>query len=185
MGRTKNFSREGVLDKAIPVFWRQGFANANLQDLEKSTGVNKSGLYSEFKDKDDLFVACLERYTSESRTVRTLSAQPQGWGNVEQLLKNALAWPDGKKGCFLVNSMRELAVLPAQANTVINAAVARRRRLLEENIRAEGKSAALAGVIAEMVSTFFSGLCIEQNLAADKAVAEKKIRKLMELIQSL
>jgi AcrR family transcriptional regulator len=51
MGRPKNFSREGVLEKALPVFWKHGFADTSLQDLEKATGVNKSGLYVEFADK--------------------------------------------------------------------------------------------------------------------------------------
>jgi AcrR family transcriptional regulator len=71
-GRTKNFSREGVLKKALPVFWKYGFADTSLQELEKSTSVNKSGLYSEFADKGDLnlesFAALLEK-TAEGRIV--------------------------------------------------------------------------------------------------------------------
>jgi AcrR family transcriptional regulator len=62
MGRPKNFSREGVLEKALPVFWSRGFADASLQDLEQATGVNKSGLYAEFKGKGDLFVQSLRYY---------------------------------------------------------------------------------------------------------------------------
>ena len=57
MGRPKNFRREEVLEKAMPVFWKHGFAETSLQDLERVTGVNKSGLYTEFRDKEDLFVA--------------------------------------------------------------------------------------------------------------------------------
>jgi hypothetical protein len=49
MGRRKNFTREAVLEKALPVFWRVGFAEASLHELEQATGVNKSGLYAEFK----------------------------------------------------------------------------------------------------------------------------------------
>ena len=62
MGRPKNFNREGVLEKALPVFWRRGFAEASLHQLEVATGVNKSGLYSEFEDKEDLFVQSLRYY---------------------------------------------------------------------------------------------------------------------------
>jgi len=56
MGRPKNFNRKGLLAKALPVFWRRGFADASLHELEVATGVNKSGLYSEFQDKEDLFM---------------------------------------------------------------------------------------------------------------------------------
>ena len=64
MGRPKNFSREGVLEKAMPVFWKYGFADTSLQELEKATGVNKSGLYSEFADKGDLYLESCLLYTS-------------------------------------------------------------------------------------------------------------------------
>ena len=70
MGRPKKFNREGVLDRAIPVFWKHGFANTTVQDLEQATGVNKSGLYTEFKDKEDLFLASLERY-AQTRCAET------------------------------------------------------------------------------------------------------------------
>jgi hypothetical protein len=55
-----------VLEKAMPVSWKHGFADTSLQELERATVVNKSGLYTEFRDKEDLFVACLRHYL-ESR----------------------------------------------------------------------------------------------------------------------
>ena len=51
MGRPKSFSREEVLEKAMPVFWKHGFADTSLQELEQATGVNKSGLYTEFRGR--------------------------------------------------------------------------------------------------------------------------------------
>src|SRR5277367_5711371 len=56
MGRRKLFTRENVLNKTIPVFWKHGLAETSVQDLEQATGVRKSGLYAEFKAKEDLFV---------------------------------------------------------------------------------------------------------------------------------
>jgi hypothetical protein len=38
MARPRNFSRKGVLEKALPVFWKHGFADASLQELERATG---------------------------------------------------------------------------------------------------------------------------------------------------
>jgi hypothetical protein len=38
MGRPKSFSREEVLEKAMPVFWKHGFSDTSLQDLERATG---------------------------------------------------------------------------------------------------------------------------------------------------
>src|ERR1700737_5253158 len=80
MGRPKNFTRDAVLEKALPVFWRRGFADTSLQELEKTTGVNKSGLYAEFKDKEDLFVQSLRYYLEEEKTRFGLGV----WGATEQ-----------------------------------------------------------------------------------------------------
>src|ERR1700733_5824403 len=79
MGRPKNFSREEVLEKAMPVFWKHGFADTSLQDLERATGGNKSGLYTEFRDKEDLFVACLCHYLETQEKRWLLTKEPLGW----------------------------------------------------------------------------------------------------------
>src|SRR5271167_1143340 len=84
MARPRNFSREGVLEKALPVFWKHGFADASLQALQKATGVNKSGLYTEFSGKEDLFVESLRYYLDRLPSLAYLKAEPLGWSNIEQ-----------------------------------------------------------------------------------------------------
>jgi AcrR family transcriptional regulator len=87
MGRPKQFSRRGVLEKALPVFWRHGFADTSLQALERATGVNKSGLYAEFDGKEDLFLESLRYYLDEQNKRGLLTAKPLGWRNVERFLR--------------------------------------------------------------------------------------------------
>jgi AcrR family transcriptional regulator len=87
MGRPKGFNREEVLEKAMPVFWKHGFADTSLQDLERATGVNKSGLYTEFRDKEDLFMACLRHYLESQGKRGLLTKEPLGWKNVETFSK--------------------------------------------------------------------------------------------------
>src|ERR1700693_6357021 len=86
MGRRKLFTRKDVLDKAIPVFWKHGLAETTVQDLEEATGLRKSGLYSEFKDKEDLFVASIRQYFEVLTARGALTNQPLGWANVESFL---------------------------------------------------------------------------------------------------
>src|SRR5260370_41521352 len=76
MGRPKNFSREEVLEKAMPVFWKHGFADTSLQELERATGVNKSVLYTEIRDKQDLFVACLRHYLESQEKGGFVTREP-------------------------------------------------------------------------------------------------------------
>src|ERR1700712_1130100 len=119
LGRPRKFNRVEVLEKAIPVFWEHGFADTSLADLEAATGVNRSGLYSEFRDKEDLFLASLSHYLSVGLLAPALEAQPRGWANVESYLKMGLSCWTGQKGCFSVSAMRDLAILPPEARSIV------------------------------------------------------------------
>jgi AcrR family transcriptional regulator len=184
MGRPKGFSREEVLEKAMPVFWKQGFADTSLQDLERATGVNKSGLYTEFRDKEDLFLACLRHYLESQEKRRLLTKEPLGWNNVEAFLKNGPLNKGEQQGCFSVNSMREFAILPDEAYRVVTENRVLLQRLLAMNIEAE-KPKMTPSAIAELVLSFFSGLCIERNLKSGKASSTRKIENFMTALRRL
>jgi TetR/AcrR family transcriptional regulator, copper-responsive repressor len=184
MGRPKNFSREEVLEKAMPVFWTHGFSDATLQQLERATGVNKSGLYTEFRDKEDLFVACLRHYLESQGKRGLLTKKPLGWKNVETFLKNGPLNKGEQQGCFSVNSMREFSILPAEAYGVVTEHRAALKGLLTMNIEAERPKIA-ASSIAEMVLSYFSGLCIERNLKPSKGSSTRKIENFMTALRSL
>src|SRR5579863_3522189 len=184
MGRPKNFSREEVLEKAMPVFWKHGFADTSLQELERATGVDKSGLYSEFRDKEDLFVACLRHYLEGQGKRGLLTKEPLGWKNIENFLKNGPLNKGDQQGCFSVNSMREFAILPDEAYGVITENRALLQHLLAKNIEAE-KPRMASSAIAEMVLSFFSGLCIERNLKSGKTSSNRKIDNFMTALRSL
>ena len=184
MGRPKNFSREEVLEKAMPVFWKHGFADTSLQELERATGVNKSGLYTEFRDKEDLFVACLRHYLESQGKRGLLTKEPLGWKNIETFLRNGPLNKGEQQGCFSVNSMREFAILPDEAYGVVTENRTLLERLLAMNIEAERTKMA-PSAIAEMVLSFFSGLCIERNLKSGKASSTSKIENFMTALRSL
>src|SRR6202789_186471 len=137
MGGPKVFGREEVLEKAMPVFWKHGFADTSLQELERATGVNKSGLYAEFSNKEDLFVACLRHYLESQGKRGLLTNSPLGWNNVEDFLKNGPLHKGEHQGCFSVNSMREFAILPDEAYGVVTENRALLLRLLALNIESE------------------------------------------------
>src|ERR1700732_1052422 len=184
MGRPKNFSREEVLEKAMPVFWKPGFADTSLQELERATGVNKSGLYTEFRDKEDLFVACLRHYLESQEKRGFLTREPLGWKNVENFLKNGPLNKGEQQGCFSVNSMREFAILPDEAHALVAENRAALQSLLAMNIEAENPKMD-PRLLAEMVLSFFSGLCIERNLESGKDSSARKIQSLMKMLRSL
>ena len=184
MGRRKLFTREDVLDKAIPVFWKHGLAETSVQDLEQATGVRKSGLYTEFKDKEDLFVESMRRYFDVLMALGHLTKQPFGWTNVESFLKVCYgSW--GQKGCFSVNSMREFADLPPKARQIMAASVMKAHQLLIDNLAAARGTGDDNDSLAGLIVTFFSGICLEQNLGPDRTRITRKIEDFMQLIRGI
>jgi len=45
------------------VLWSKGYGGTSVADLVQASGVNKFGLYAEFRDKHGLFVETLRYYT--------------------------------------------------------------------------------------------------------------------------
>src|ERR1700722_299427 len=63
MAGVKQFDRDEVLERAMVVFWRNGFQATSIQDLVEATGVNRGSLYPTFGDKRGLFLAVLKHYS--------------------------------------------------------------------------------------------------------------------------
>jgi TetR/AcrR family transcriptional regulator, copper-responsive repressor len=184
MGRRRNFSREGVLEKALPVFWKHGFADASLQELEKATGVNKSGLYAEFAGKQDLFLESLRFYLDRLQQRELLTVVPLGWDNIERFLTLSPSTTEGKTGCFAISSMRELAILPPEAIEILRQSRAQLKQLIARNIEAEEPKANV-DELAGMVLTFFTGLTMEQSLKTSRAANGRKVENLMRVLRGL
>ena len=113
-----------------------------------------------------------------------LKSQPLGWNNIQRFLERIAACPSGNKGCFAVNSMREVAILPAEARKVLMAGRKELDRLLIENISAENTKAP-PEALASLLSTFFSGLCIDLHFNENKARAARKAVDFVKLLRTM
>jgi TetR/AcrR family transcriptional regulator, copper-responsive repressor len=184
MSRPKNFTRDKVLEKALPVFWQHGFTGTSLHDLECATGVNKSGLYAEFENKQDLYLACLRHYFQNSGGAAILEAKPYGWENIEQFFRLQQGCPVTRKGCFGVASILELSELSAEAREVVYENFAQLKSMFVMNIEAEETTMA-AEKIAELLTTLFFGLSVEVSLLPPGDWSDQKIKCFMQVLRSL
>jgi AcrR family transcriptional regulator len=58
--RRREMTRRHLLDAAAAVFTEKGFHGATLDEVAATAGFTKGAVYSNFKSKDDLFLALLE-----------------------------------------------------------------------------------------------------------------------------
>lgn len=59
-------ARQAILDSAVAIFARKGYAGASVQDILQATGLSKPTLYYYFRSKAGLFQAILDFAYDES-----------------------------------------------------------------------------------------------------------------------
>jgi TetR/AcrR family transcriptional repressor of nem operon len=113
-GPHKQFDTNAALDRALAIFWRQGFELTSMQDLVDAMGINRASLYDTFGNKTELYKMALQRYKHEALAAirRKLHSAPD---TVQQRLLKFFSSliasheaDNGNIGCFLNNTAVEL-----------------------------------------------------------------------------
>lgn len=63
IGRPRGFDADEALDRALLVFWEQGYEGASLANLTDAMGISTTSMYATFGNKEELFRKALDRYT--------------------------------------------------------------------------------------------------------------------------
>lgn len=111
VGRKRSFDKDEALDKAMRVFWDNGFAGTSLSDLTDALGINKPSLYAAFGNKEQLFDAALNHYIDHYGSPLMQHLKEELKKPLSERLENYFSavieknFNDGlPKGCFVVNS---------------------------------------------------------------------------------
>src|ERR1700733_15269525 len=62
IGRPREFDIDRALERAMELFWRQGYEGTSLADLTRELGVTRPSLYAAFESKEGLFLKALDLY---------------------------------------------------------------------------------------------------------------------------
>lgn len=114
-GRPREFDPEQVLDAAMAVFWKHGYAGTALADLEKATRLGRQSLYGAFGDKRGLFSQVVDRYFDvvlRRHIIDVLDAPGSARANIEKVIRGweaAAAAPEFT-GCLVGNSSSEVGL---------------------------------------------------------------------------
>ncbi len=78
MARIKTFDPALVIDRAMQLFWRQGYEATSVQELVDALGIGRGSLYDTFGDKHTLFLASLDHYSEMVFTALMPPLQSEG-----------------------------------------------------------------------------------------------------------
>ncbi|MEV4297653.1 TetR/AcrR family transcriptional regulator [Microbispora rosea] len=183
MGRPRKFDIDVAVDRAMELFWRQGFEATSTEDLVEALGIARGSLYKAFGSKEQLYAMALRRYCDRhamgliEMLDRAERVRPAIRAVLLALVEADLADPE--RGCLLVNAATERS---DHADTVRQ--VSRTMNQVESALAGALERARALGEIAadknpreqaQFLTTFLNGLRVMGKARADRAFLENAI----------
>lgn len=192
MPRTKNFNPEETLEKAVKLFWEQGYHATSMQNLVENLGINRASMYDTYGGKDQLFALALEAYhAAESKEVSAIlyyyTDIRQGLYVMFEYLVDAALLEKQSRSCFHVNTVVELAneseVIRESLQSAKDLHLKMYRTYLEYG-KSKGQLATHKEIegLAQTLYNFQCGLMSASKLNAQKAQLMKSVTVLLGVL---
>jgi len=113
MARPKEFDRTKALDKAMNLFWQQGYEATSMQDLCDHMGINRGSLYDTFGSKHSLFLESIQRY--KDLNMSPIDIDDETFSGITAIhtmfsdIVDASVMDSSRSGCLIANTTAELA----------------------------------------------------------------------------
>jgi len=123
MARKKEYNEDVVIEKAMKLFWLNGYKTTSMQMLEKEMGINKFSIYASFGNKHSLFLESLKCYKVKVNVV--LNKLKNASNGVEDIKQFFYVKDDNIKGCLVTNTYNEFsdsedALIKEEMSTFMN-----------------------------------------------------------------
>src|SRR5690242_5092944 len=177
-GRARAFDADEALDRALEVFWRQGYEGTALSDLTAAMGINRPSLYAAFGSKEQLFSRVLDRYLAGPGAFAALALDaPTAREVVEGLAYGAVdltTGPHTPRGCLNVNTVQGCGpeAEPARRDAAArrrSSDIALRRRLERAKREGDLPPDASPADLARFVNTLTDGIAVQAAGGASRA----------------
>jgi len=188
MGRPVEFDRPTAVNRALALFWRQGYQATSLADLLPTMGISRSSFYAAFGDKRGFFIECLDLWAA--RTLQLLNDQRNGLPPIDALQKffeRSVAEALGPKvnwGCMLVNTVLEMSGVDDELATRASTHMADMERIFQDSLQDAGATPAQAEKMAAMLMLFNEGIRVSSRRRLPEAQQLQSISTTFGLVRS-
>ena len=193
-GRPREFDPDSVVERAMGVFWSQGYHGTSLPDLLAATRLSRGSLYAAFGDKHALFLRALDLYIADSlaRFDAELDPVHPAFAGLRASLAGYVdrtSGAAGQRGCLVVATAMELAAHDAEVQQRLQRFfTAVETRLTAAFARARDAGALAAGVepaaAARLLLCFLEGMRVIGKASPDRAMAKQAVETLIERFQA-
>ena len=125
MGRSKIVDESAALDRAMRLFWHQGYANTSIKQLLTEMDMLNGSFYHSFKDKKTVFLKSLQHYNEQvtSKRQAALASHDNFSLGIRALFAEifrTLASKNEPNGCLIVNSMEDEVLRIEELKELLN-----------------------------------------------------------------
>ncbi|WP_459481386.1 TetR/AcrR family transcriptional regulator [Clostridium saccharoperbutylacetonicum] len=176
MGRSKEFDENVVLQKAMELFWKQGYEKTSLNDLVEHMGIHRRSLYDTFGDKRTLFLKTMDFYEELIRN--KMQAGVLKAENAKQAIRFIFdfiieGYEDKQWGCLTVNSATELALMDKEIKERVERTFMQTEQLLADLVRKGQQAGEISSdyepeVLAEVLHNTLHGIRVQLRISASK-----------------
>jgi TetR/AcrR family transcriptional repressor of nem operon len=176
MGRSREFDENVVLQKAMELFWEQGYEKTSLSDLVERMGIHRRSLYDTFGDKHTLFlktIDCYEELIKDKIQVGILHAETAK--QAIQFIFDFMieGYGDRPWGCLIVNSATEMALRDEEVGKKTDAAFMQTEQFLADIVRKGQQTGEFscdydAEVLSEILQNTLLGIRVLARTSAGK-----------------
>lgn len=189
MARNKEFDEQDVLEKAMEVFWEQGYEKTSVQDLVNHMGIHRRSIYDTFGDKHSLFIQALDHYEKiinkkiQSQLTEEMSIKSSIRQIFEAVTNVDSTYP---KGCLIVNSAAELSLIDDVISEKVKEIFAEEERqisslLLQAQERGEISSSSDISALSSYIHNSLIGIRVLTKTTDNK----EKLDPIIELTLSV
>ena len=184
MGRSKEFEESVVLQKAMELFWQQGYEKTSLNDLVEHMGIHRRSLYDTFGDKHTLFLKAIDYFEEYIKArLKFEISRAETAKQAIQFIFDVMIEESGDRalGCLFVNSATELAPRDKEVEEKTKEVFMQLEHLLADLIR-KGQQAGefRCDYDAETLAENLHNILIGIRVLARTSASKEKLQRLAE-----
>ena len=192
MPRKPAHTPESLIEDAMHHFWHYGYAGSSMDDLVRSTGVSRHGIYKDAGGKLNLYLAGFNTYqdTVISPIFTGVESEGADLGDIEAYFDAQIALAEAiglpGPGCHMANAMTETAPHDPEVQALVLAHNARLRAGFLNALGPQGQYLRISEreAIAEWLVIATQGFWSLSRVIDDADILRAHVATLMSLVQA-
>ncbi len=186
MARPQQFDREVVLQKAMQLFWQQGYAATSMSELIAAMDMRPGSIYSAFENKQALLLEVLDYYSQQGHAQVCLvldeaKSSREAFARLLASMVHEMTCETPAKGCLIVNMLLELSNVNEEAGAHLRRHLQATKDLFRQAlVKADEAGELRPGQNPDVAAVFLLGTVYSLRVMGRAAASQEEMRILCD-----